>query len=72
VDEQIRQRELIRGRKLLCEAFDVLREPLDIDEQDSIIRPEVRVAFFITEARELLYDVIIKRQREGIRSAPDA
>lgn len=72
MDEQIRQRELLKGYKLLCDAFDVLREPLDLDERDGIHRPEVKLAFFIMEAKDRLYDIIIKRQREGIRSAPDA
>jgi hypothetical protein len=69
--EEIRQRQYIKGMRLLSEAFDTLREPLDIDEQPEIEREEAKIASLINGAREQMDALIYKRQQGGINAAPE-
>jgi hypothetical protein len=69
MNEETRQRKYLDGLRLICEAFDTLREPLNVDERDSVFRPEVQVAYQLTESRDKLRELIAQRQRQGIKAA---
>jgi hypothetical protein len=69
MNEQQRQRQYIKGLELVVEAFNTLREPLDIDAQDSVLRSEAQIGFQLMQARDSLRELIVKRQRTGIRAA---
>jgi hypothetical protein len=67
--EAIRQRRYIEGLRLIEEAFNTLREPLNIDEEESVERPEVQIALQLTGTRDKLSELILQRQRQGIKAA---
>jgi adenine C2-methylase RlmN of 23S rRNA A2503 and tRNA A37 len=58
MDEATRQRLYLEGLRLIEEAFNTLREPLDIDEQAGEERPEVQLALQLTAARNNLRELI--------------
>jgi hypothetical protein len=71
MNEEIRQQRYVDGLRLIEEAFDTLREPLNIDEQDSVHRPESRLAYQLTDVRDKLHELIVQRQRQGIKAVKE-
>lgn len=71
MNEETRQRQYANGLRLIEEAFNTLREPLNIDEQDGMDRPEMQIALQLTGARDKLYQLILERQRQGIKAAKE-
>ena len=69
MNEETRQRHYVNGLRLIEEAFNTLREPLSVDEQDGVDRPEVQIALLLTEARDKLYQLTLERQQQGIKAA---
>jgi hypothetical protein len=66
MNEETRQRKYLDGLRLVEEAFDTLREPLNVDEQDSVLRAEAQIAYQLTQVRDKLHELILQRQRRGI------
>lgn len=67
--EGYRQREYLEALILLEKVFNLLREPLEVNDKPSITRDENRLFWKIVEVREELHGIITRRERKGIFAA---
>jgi hypothetical protein len=72
MDEQERQRRYVKGLGLLDQAFESLRDALEIDDKDDVGRPELQIALLLRDARDQLHELTIEGQPRGIKAATDA
>jgi len=77
MDEAIKHRELVKGLKLLVDAFETLRGPLGLDDIEdlndlgNLENREYQIGFLVRDAKEALYELVVARQRAGIRAAEE-
>ena len=63
-------KEYMKGLKLIAEAFDILREPLELDEKPEIWREEAQVGLHIIKARDKLRSIVSShdQQKRGVKT----